>query len=223
MSTRTVRGAFATPVTRPEALVQALGGETRIVFDLDGTLYDTRDFEWPALAAVVAWLCERSGRALPGATQALWSRRERDRHRPALFDDLLKEQGLPDSWGAECLRRFHDYPGVELEAAASLNSTLAVLRSDDRRIALVTNGDPELQKRKLDRLGMTDAFDACIFCDPNLPDRLKPSAWAWTQLTDWRGGRPTVHVGDDPVDAAFAAAGGARFVPFKFRSPSHGN
>lgn len=217
------RGALDTPVVRPEVLLRMLDGESRIVFDLDGTLYDSRDFERPALAAVVAWLRERSGRALPGATEALWSRREQDRHRPGLFDNLLEAEGLPVSWGSECLERFHAHPGAELESAASLKGLIAALQSGDRRISLVTNGDPVLQQRKLDRLAMADTFDARIFCDPRLPDRMKPAAWAWTQLAAWRNGHPGVHVGDDPVDAAFAAAGGARFVPFIFRSPSYGD
>ncbi len=215
------RSAPGMAYVRPEALLRTLGDESRIVFDLDGTIYDTRDFERPALAAVVAWLRERSSDALASATEALWVRRERDRHRPGLFDDLLASHGLPRTWGRECLDRFHAYPGVELESAASLKPSIAALRAGGRRIALVTNGEPGLQRRKLDRLGLTEAFDACIFCDPKLQERLKPSAWAWTQLSEWRDGHPGVYVGDDPVDAAFADSGGARFVPFKFRSSSH--
>jgi hypothetical protein len=61
-------------------------------------------------------------------------------------------------------------------------------------------------------------FDICVFCDPRRPDRLKPSAWAWAELTDWRSAMPTVYVGDDPVDFEFALVGGARFVQFCFRS-----
>ena len=223
MNAASGRGVPEMAFKRPEELLGALAGESRIAFDLDGTLYDSRDFEKPALAAVVAWLRERSGRALAGATEALWSRRERDRHRPGLFDDLLESNGLPSSWGKECLERFHAHPGLELESTASLKGLIATLRAGDRGIALVSNGSPGLQQRKLDRLGLTHAFDACIFCDPNLPERLKPSAWAWMQLSEWRGGQPAVYVGDDPVDAEFAAAGGARFIPFKFRSPSHEN
>ncbi len=210
-------------ITQPDALMQELGRESRIVFDLDGTLYDTRDFERPALEAVVAWLRKKSGRPLECMTKSLWFRRERDRHRPGLFDDWLREQRLPVTWGAECQRRFHAHPGTELETAGSLKARLATLHTGDRRLGLVSNGNPELQQRKLTRLGMADIFDIRIFCDPKLPERLKPSPWAWTQLAKWRGAQPAVYVGDDPVDAEFAAAGAVRFVPFKFRSPSYGD
>ena len=214
---------IATILESPEALLQALAPESKIVFDLDGTLYDPRDFERPALASVVDWLIEKSGRPLPGMMQTLWSRRETDRHRPGLFDDLLTEHGLPAAWGEECFRRFHSHPGVELERAASLKQQLDELRSGGRRMALVSNGDPAMQQRKLARLDLRGSFDICVYCDPRRPERLKPSFWAWTQLAAWRSTSPAVHVGDDAVDAEFAAAGAARFVPFRFRSPSYGD
>jgi len=201
--------------------MESLRGQSRIVFDLDGTLYDTRDFERPALAAVVAFLREKSGRPLPGAAEALWSRRERNRHRPGLFNEMLAQHGLPESWGEECLERFHAYPGIELETAGSLREELVIMRAGNRQLGLVSNGNPELQKRKIERLGISEAFDECIFCDPKQPEHLKPSPWAWTQLAAWRGAQPTAYVGDDPVDAAFAAAGGARFIEFRFRSPAY--
>jgi FMN phosphatase YigB (HAD superfamily) len=208
-------------LTQLEELARALTGESRVAFDLDGTLYDPRDFERPALASVVAWVREVSGHALPDATEFLWTRRERDRHQHGLFDEWLKEEGLPVSWGAECRLRFHAHPGEELRKSASLKPLLKSLHDGGSRLALVSNGYPEVQYRKLTRLGVTDLFDACVICDPAIPERLKPSAWAWTELGDWRDSGAAVYVGDDPVDAEFAAAGGMRFVPYRFRNPSH--
>ena len=95
---------------------------------------------------------------------------------------------------------------------------LEALCADNRRLALVSNGYADLQQRKLAQLGLGGTFDVCVFCDPCRPDQLKPAAWAWAALTEWRSDMPTVYVGDDPVDSAFAMAGGARFVRFRFRS-----
>lgn len=206
------------PITDPDRLCAELAGLSRIVFDLDGTLYDTRDFERPALASVVEWLRDRSGRPLEGLLQALWQRRESDRHRPGLFDELLVKYGLPVEWGAHCAQRFHEYPGVELAHASSLGGQLQGLRVAGSRLALVSNGRPQLQKRKLTSLGLHDIFDVCIYCDPSRPSQLKPTAWAWSQLAAWQSGLPTGYVGDDPVDAEFAVAGGVEFFAFGFRS-----
>lgn len=213
--------AALAPLRDATQLMAQLEGAVRIVLDLDGTLYDTRDFERPALAAVAQWLRVKSGRALPGLEQALWQQRETDRHRPRLFDALLEVNALPVEWGKECAERFHAHPGTELEQAESLKALLQRVRGAGAHLALVTNGVQALQERKLARLGLDELFDVRVFCDPRKPQQLKPSTWAWQQLAAWRGQHPCVHVGDDPVDAAFASAGHARFIAFLFRSSSY--
>jgi FMN phosphatase YigB (HAD superfamily) len=204
-----------------EQLTHALGDAQRIAFDLDGTLYDTRDFERPALAAVADWLRRESGRQLNDLESELWIRRETQHHRPGLFDDFLIKYGLPAAWGAECLRRFHGHPARELTRADSAKAYLLDLRATGRRLALVSNGPETLQSRKTVALGLGGIFDRCIYCGPELPERQKPSPWAWSQLAEWRSASPTIYVGDDPVDEQFAKSGGAGFVPFRFRSPEY--
>lgn len=210
-------------MTGPARLPSRFRDVQRVVFDLDGTLYDTRDFERPALAAVADWLRCRSGQPLEGLTQALWKRREAARHKLGLFDNTLIEYGLPPGWGAECARRFRDYPGGELAKSPALRDELQQLRSRSCRLALVTNGRAQLQSRKLAMLGLTEIFDIFVYCDPELPHQLKPSVWAWAQLTHWRAGLPAAYVGDEPVDAEFAREGQVAFVPFAFRNPVYGD
>lgn len=41
-------------------------------------------------------------------------------------------------------------------------------------VGLVTNGGERLQRRKLERLAVADAFDATVFCDPEAGIRPKP-------------------------------------------------
>jgi FMN phosphatase YigB (HAD superfamily) len=195
----------------------------RIAFDLDGTLYDPRDFERPALAAVVEWLRGRSGETLDGMSEALCSRRESERHRPGLFDDLLGRYRLPTDWGPECAARFQAYPGTELADAPSMREDLVELGSRGCQLALVTNGRESLQQRKIRLLGFEGIFDLCIYCEPARPEHLKPANWGWEQLRSWRGDLPAGYVGDDPVDASFAAAGQARFIRHVFRNNAYAN
>ncbi|HWS68405.1 MAG TPA: HAD family hydrolase [Steroidobacteraceae bacterium] len=206
-----------------EQLLDQLHGLTRIAFDLDGTLYDTRDFEHPALGAVVDWLKQRSEESLDGLLTELQARRDTDRHRPGLFDELLPKYGLPASWGAECAARFCAYSGAELVDSRSLSNELRMLQSRGCRLALVTNGRAPLQLHKLRLLGLEEMFDVCICCDPAKPAQLKPAVWAWNKLRGWRSGLPTGYVGDDPVDAQFALAGHARFIGFTFKNSRYDN
>jgi FMN phosphatase YigB (HAD superfamily) len=214
---------LAFPAVSPAQLVRRLGTCSHVAFDLDGTLYDARDFERPALDAVVAWLRERSGQALEGLEAALHTCRELDRHRPGLFDEALRDCRLPASWGAECAERFRAYPGTELVCAPSLHGELLDLRSRGCHLALVTNGREELQQRKVRRLGLETLFDALVYCDPKDAAHLKPASWAWRQLRPWRGAATVSYVGDDPIDAQFAAAGAANFIGFTFRNSRYGN
>jgi FMN phosphatase YigB (HAD superfamily) len=202
-----------------QELLPACCRADRVVFDLDGTVYDTRDFERPALASVVEWLRSASGASLEGLTEALWRRRERSRDRPGLFDDLLVEWGLPQAWGAECARRFHGFRGGELARAASLRPLMIELRARGARLALVSNGYAEVQDRKVHLLGLGDMLDVRVYCDPREPQQLKPAPWAWSQLEQWRAGASTIFIGDGAVDAEFAASVGVPFVHFSFRNP----
>jgi len=155
--------------------------------------------------------------------EALCARRESDRHRSGLFEELLQQYGLPTTWGAECAARFHEHPGTELPSVPSLRCELDELRSKGYKIALVTNGGESLQKRKLRLLGFEGMFDICIYCDPSRREHLKPSVWGWDQLLSWRAGLPAGYVGDDPVDARFAEVGRARFIRFAFRNNRYEN
>jgi hypothetical protein len=108
--------------------------------------------------------------------------------------------------GAGCAARFSDYAGTELADGRSLGGELRLLHL-----------------RTLRMLGLEEFFDMWIYCDPAMPDRLKPGAWTFSELLHWRDSLPTANVGDDPVDEKFALAGQVRFVGIAFRNPRYGN
>lgn len=195
----------------------------RVVCDLDGTLYDVRDFERPALSAVAAMLRTRSGLDLSGIETAMWTMRETDRHGSRLFDNTLAAYGLPVEWVKSCIDCLRGH-GVEgLRNVPSLGPILSRLRDHGHRLALVSNGRPELQARKLAALGLAELFDHCIYCHPDRSEELKPNPWAWQALENWRSEEETVYVGDDAVDEAFARNGIADYLHFSFRNPVYGD
>jgi FMN phosphatase YigB (HAD superfamily) len=207
----------------PAQLVSLLAPFPCVVFDLDGTVYDVRDFERPALRGIAEWLRGHSGMELAHAEQELWRVREADRHGRSLFDDFLRSHGLPPEWAPECVRLFRDYDGAALAQSESLRPQLLGLRESGSALALVSNGRSEIQMRKLRMLRVADLFEKVVFCEPERPWRLKPSVWAWQELAPWRAGRRCSYVGDDPVDLEFAAAAAVPFHCFRFRSPSYGD
>lgn len=94
-----------------------------------------------------------------------------------------------------------------------------VLRAvaDSARVALVTNGSPGTQRRKLARLGLRDAFDTAVYCGPATDVPRKPSPTPFERALDALGVEPAaaVHVGNSvTADVAGAQAAGVDAVWF---------
>lgn len=66
------------------------------------------------------------------------------------------------------------------------------------QLGLITNGSEEIQTRKLERIGLLDAFDTMVFCDPAAGIDPKPSTVPFERALRDLGTGPgaTVHVGD---------------------------
>ena len=93
-------------------------------------------------------------------------------------------------------------PGAH-EAVASL--------ADEHRVGVVTNGPPGMQSKKLDALGLADAFEIVIHAGYDAP--AKPSPEPFYRALSALDGDPcsTVHVGNSlPSDVAGAQAAGLR-------------
>ncbi len=206
---------------RIKYLVSKLYSYPRVAFDLDGTLYDARDFERAALTSVSDWLQKKSGRNLDTLQDILIERRENNRKDRRLFDNVLIEFGLPIAWKYECINHFLCYEGDELARSESLKSELLELRKAGCRIALVSNGHALTQIKKIQKLNLDNVFDQCVFCDPKMAYQLKPSSWAWSQLAAWRGNNKCIFIGDDPVDEEFAKSGNSDFISFSFKSSKY--
>lgn len=108
--------------------------------------------------------------------------------------------------------RFRDGAEVALDAARA-----------NGPVGLVTNGARETQTTKLEALGIADAFDVAVFCDPNEGMPPKPDPKPIRTAVDALGVdlETTVHVGDSKAsDVAGAHAAGVRsaWVPYESAS-----
>jgi putative hydrolase of the HAD superfamily len=171
---------------------------TTIVLDLDDTLYLERDYVRSGIVAVGEWLCKRRGVAdFAPAAQALWDAGQRAR----LFDTTLTQLGVsPDRALVEALivtYRAHR-PDIRLapDATAFLADPLGC------RLALVTDGPPIAQLRKIEALGLHRAgIDPLIrtgiwgdgFGKPH------PRAFRMIEARHGRSGAELVYVADNPA------------------------
>jgi len=185
-----------------------------VIFDLDDTLYPFRRFVLSGFAACARRLERRRGvdarrafywmvRAFREGAQgreiqtALQMLGLPDRLTPGLVDDII--------WGRE----------LNLRLPASTRRTLSALRSLGWKIGVLTNGDPAVQARKVDALGLAAHVDAIVFATEHGGG--KPDLASFLEVTRRLRVAPsqTVFVGDDEwCDVNGAMRAGMRPVRF---------
>lgn len=170
-----------------------------VAFDLDNTLYDEGLWYDAALPPIAAHLASRSGRPAPEIEAFLRSTlRARGRHYHHLFDDTLREIGLPrDPHLQEILAIFREAPQA-LEPFPAMRELLADLAAR-YRLGLITSGQALVQARKLDLLGIRPLFAGVIFSS-TLPEN-KPGRMPFERLLAEVGvvAARAAYVGDNPL------------------------
>lgn len=201
------------------------GALRAVVFDLDATLVD---HVGAASAGLRAWLVERGAEPREGLV-ARWfaleeehfdrwrdgeiSHDEQRRERLRAFLPLLGlPVGTPDELDAEFagfLAAFRRHWRAFDDAVP----VLAALRGGGLATAVLTNGVEELQRDKLERLGLVDAVGPLFAADAL--GVAKPRPGAFSAVCDRLGLEPAevLYVGDDhEVDVLGARAAGLRAV-----------
>lgn len=182
-------------------------------FDLDHTLCVTEPDRASLLAAAAA--------SVDAPAVADWMTRPayREAHRANLtsdtrtpvFETLLEETDLdvePAALAAAYRRGVND----ALQPLPGLEALIAELR-EDYRVGLLTNGPLRAQRSKLERLGLTAAFDA-VLISGELPAG-KPDPRAFEALIDELGvtAETLVYVGNDvTADIGGATNAGCRAI-----------
>lgn len=131
--------------------------------------------------------------------------------RERCFAALAAERGRDPAVGvavAGAYARERDHGNVR-----PLPGTVEAVRrlAADHRLGVVTNGAPEMQRAKLDAIGLDDAFETTVFAAYDAP--AKPAAEPFERAVGELGVAPgrTVHVGNSlRSDVAGARAAGVR-------------
>jgi putative hydrolase of the HAD superfamily len=149
-----------------------------VLFDLDDTLVLFDGVGRPAWREVCARRAPALGlppealfEAIQQVARAYWSDAERHRMgrlalletRVALVAEALVRLGRPDAAGARALA--DEYSALQesrIELFPDALPVLEALRAAGVGLALVTNGNAMLQRRKIDRFGLDRYFTACL-------------------------------------------------------------
>ena len=168
-------------------------------FDLDNTLYDEGLWYAAALPPIAAHLATASGHPAPAIEASLRSTlAAKGKHYHHLFDDVLREIGLPlQPHLRDILAIFRDAP-QSVEPFPSMRELLGDL-SARYRLGLITSGQHLVQARKLELLGIRPLFASVVFSS-TLPES-KPGRMPFERLLADVGveARRAVYVGDNPL------------------------
>jgi putative hydrolase of the HAD superfamily len=169
-----------------------------VVLDLDDTLYDEATYVDSGMRAVAAFLAPRLGDPVATLTEELRRVLEQD-GRGAVFDSVLAAHGSDDpALVAACVDAYRTHVPV-LSMRDDVRAMIAALAPYGPY--LVTDGDPGVQQRKVDALGIAPLFAGTYLTWAYGPAAGKPSLHcfeliraredvAWTDLA---------YVADDPA------------------------
>ncbi len=167
-------------------------------FDLDDTLISESDYVESGLRAAGGFL----DREAPGAEEAagwlvdLW-RRERAGD---VFQRLLSRRGLDaDAWLPRLKQVYRDHAPVP-RLRAGVAEVLSALTARGARLALLSDGYLDVQRRKWSALRLPWRFDPVVFTDERGRAYWKPHPWGFERVMEAHPGAGSfLYVADNPA------------------------
>jgi len=186
-----------------------------VVLDLDDTLYPEAAYVRSGFRAVAARAQETLGVPAADAEAELVALFE-EGVRGDTFDRWLAARGLGGDVAVDDLVAAYRAHAPEIAPFPDAGALLRRLRADGSAVGLLSDGDPAVQGRKLDALGLRDAFDAIVVTGELGPDAVKPSPRGFEEVLRGLGDAPpgeAVYVSDNPAkDFVGARRAGMRSI-----------
>lgn len=183
-----------------------------VIFDLDDTLYPQLQHVHSGFAAVATYVDRHFDVPAKDVYATLRFLREAD-CRGHEFQTLCQMYRLDAAVVSDLVREYQAHrPQLWLSHGAL--TAIATLRDAGWRTALLTNGDPSVQAKKVRALGLTELVDHVVYASEYAPGG-KPAREPFVEVLRRLQVAPheAVMVGDDPVnDVDGARAAGLRTI-----------
>ncbi len=170
-----------------------------VVFDLDDTLYPERQYVLSGMRAVAAWAEGELGLPAERTLRELQGLFERG-VRGDTFNQWLRGHGLErDRLVQHAVQVYRDHTPT-IEPYAPVPDLLRRLGAS-LRLGLVTDGQQEVQRRKLAALGLEGLFQAIVYSDALGRDAWKPSPRPFRRVLELLGvpAHAAIYVADNPT------------------------
>jgi putative hydrolase of the HAD superfamily len=171
-----------------------------VIFDLDNVLYNEQNYTYLAFRSIAHFL---SGHCSLSETE-IYSKLVCDFEKkgsmyPRLFNDVIKDLSLEQDLVPEILKIYASLD-TKIELFPSVASLLLELRGSGLKLALVTNGNSEIQRNKVRLLDAEKFFDAVVYARETDGGKEKPdpAAYALALQKLCVKAQETVCVGDNP-------------------------
>lgn len=206
------------------SLISKLNNFDDIIFDLDNTLFDQKDYDIGAFEDIEIKLTALSQLTLSGFAKFLYNHKQKmGSNYPFLFNDALTKYKLSQHYLTVMLTEYYHHNGHYIKEKKSLIPSLLTIFST-KKTFIVTNGPTIVQQTKIDKLRLKNYTSEIIICEPKLPKTLKPNRYAFDLLKNKHSLTSTVMVGDTiETDGLFAKNADIPFIHFSYIDYCHEN
>ncbi len=170
-----------------------------ILFDLDDTLYDEMQFVKGGFKAVSLRFSKENNLDKNEVYQLLLDVLE-EHGRGHTFDIALKKLGLYKKELIPKLVEVYRTHKPNLSLYPGVRDVLSALRKQGYKLGLITDGNPKVQRNKVEALKLNDFFDCTIFSDEYGIIKQKPNPFPYQKAIEELkiSARETIYIGDNP-------------------------
>lgn len=170
-----------------------------VIFDLDDTLYDEMQFVKGGFKAVSFYISKNNNINQNAVYQLLLDVLEKH-GRGHTFDIALKELGLYGEKSIPKLVEVYRTHKPKLSLYPDSRAVLSALKTQGYKLGLITDGNVEVQRNKVEALEVKAFFDCSIFSDEYGIEKQKPSSFPYQKAMEELkvSAIETSYVGDNP-------------------------
>lgn len=170
-----------------------------IIFDLDDTLYDEKQFVMGGFDAVSHYISIKYDVNRDIVHQVLFETLY-EHGRGKTFDIALKKLGVYEKKDIPQLVKIYRNHTPKLKLYPETTTVISHLKKNGYKLGLITDGDIEVQKNKVKALKVEDFFDCMIFSDEYGIEKQKPNPFPYLKAIEKLkvNNTKSIYVGDNP-------------------------
>jgi len=169
-----------------------------ILFDLDDTLYDEMQFVKGGFKTVSSYI-SKNNNIEPRVVYQMLLDVLKEHGRGKTFDIALKKLVYNKKFIPKLVEVYRTHkPNIFLYPEVS--SVLSILKKQRYKLGIITDGDVEVQRNKVEALKIKDFFDCMIFSDEYGIKKQKPDPLPYRKAMEKleASANETIYIGDNP-------------------------